>query len=205
MIPRLTVSLLVALLFAAFAGRASAQEEEPPVGPGRVIELEVHGGGIRFEDGGSRLAYGGRVGLRFPNGIGLGATATLAERAYEDELTGDDTEKADAAYYTADLSYMLESVEPANIYGFLGAGVARYDPPPAHEALGVGKSTEIVIPVGLGILWYAHGGSPWWGLRTEIRDNIVFLNGNEELGTDDSIVSDWELAIGLSLLFGAYD
>lgn len=205
MILSLRVSLLAGLLVAASGAPALAQDDEPPVGPGRVIELEVHGGGMRFNEGGSRLAYGGRVGLRFPNGLGLGASTTLAERTYEDDLTGGDTEKADAAYLTADLSYMFKSVEPANFYGVLGAGAARFDPPPAHEAVGISKATELVIPLGLGILWYAHGGTPWWALRTEIRDNIVFLNGNAELGTDDAIANDWELAIGLSLLFGAYD
>jgi opacity protein-like surface antigen len=205
MIPGARISLLAAILVAALGAPALAQDDEPPVGPGRVIELEVHGGGIRFEEGGSRPAYGGRLGLRFPNGIGIGANATLAERNYDDVLTGSESEKADAQYYTLDLSYMLKSVEPANIYALLGAGVARYDPPPAHEAVGIEKSTEVLIQVGVGILWYAHGGSPWWALRTEIRDNIVFLNGIEELETDDSIMSDWEIAIGLSLLFGSYD
>jgi hypothetical protein len=201
------VALVVALLMAGLGANVRAQEdEEPPVGPGRAIELGVHGGGVRFDGGGgSRLSYGGWVGLRLPNGIGLGASGTLAERTYDDEATGGVTQRADVEFYSADFSYMLKSVEPANLYGFLGAGVARFDPPEGYRALGIGRSTELVIPVGFGILWYAHGGSPWLAIRSEIRDNIVFINGNRELDTDDSIANNWQLAVGLSLLFGAYD
>ena len=202
---RARVSLLTAILAATLAATAHAQDDEDPVGPGRAIALGIHGGGVRFDGGGSRLSYGGRVILRLRNGIGIGGTATLAERSYDDDLTGGESEKADATFYTADISYMLKSSEPANLYGFIGAGVARFDPPPAHRALGVGEATEVAIPVGIGILWYAHRGAPWWALRTELRDNIVFLQDNSILGTDDAIANDWEISVGLSLLFGAYN
>jgi hypothetical protein len=197
-------TLLVAFL-APYPARAQDEDDEPPRGPGRAVELEVHGGGLRFDGEGSRLSYGGRATLRLPGGIGIGGSATMAKRPFDDDITGDETEEADAAFYTVDLSYMLESVTRANFFATVGAGIARFDPPPSYRALGVEEKDELVIPLGLGILWYNHPGGGWLGIRTELRDNIVFLNGDERLGTDDAIANNWELSVGLSLLFGAYD
>lgn len=189
------------LLGAGFATGASAQDDGPR-GPGRAVEIEGHGGILRFDGEGWKPVYGGRATFRLPSGVGIGASASFAKRPHE---IGDETEDADAVFASLDLSYMLRSATRANFFATLGVGAARFDPPPSHRALGVGRATELLIPVGIGILWYNHPGRPWWAIRTDLRDNIVFLNGNPELGTDDAIANDWELSIGLSLLFGSYD
>ena len=191
------------LFLLGLAPLARAQDDgEAPRGPGRAVEIEGHGGILRFDSEGLKPVTGGRATFRLRNGIGIGASANFAQRPFE---VDDDTEEADAVLASLDLSYMFESAARANIFAVLGVGAARFDPPPSHAALGVGKATELLIPVGIGILWYNHPGRPWWGIRTDLRDNIVFLNGNPELGTDDGIANDWELSVGVALLFGSYD
>ena len=192
------------LLLASPASPARGQEdEEPPVGPARAIEIGGHGGFIRFDgEGGYKPGYGGRVTFRLRNGLGVGASATFSRQPFD---IADTIEKADAAFYSADFSYMFKSVERANFFAQAGVGAAQFDPPETHEALGKDRTTELLIPVGLGLLWFNHPGDPWWAIRADVRDNIVFLNGDADLGTDDSIANDWEISVGLSLLLGAYD
>jgi len=192
--------LLGLLLTAIVPAGARAQDEDEIVGPGRWVEVEAHGGFLRFDPGGFARLMGGRVTFHTPSGIGFGGTAGFAKRPVD--FAGE-SEDADAWIATADLVYMLPSVTRANIYGLIGVGAARYDPSPAEEAAGGGKETEIVLPVGLGILWYAHPGGNWWAIRSELRDNIVFVRGDPDLGTDNAIANNWEISVGLALLFGS--
>jgi hypothetical protein len=194
------IALLPAILFFALAIPARAQDdEEAPVGPGRWIQVEGHAGMLRIDSEGWEPIYGGRVALHLPSGIGLGASAGFATRSVE---FGGDTEDADVLIATGELLYLLRSVTRANLYGTIGAGMARFDATPAQVAAGGDDATEVVIPVGFGILWYNHPGGNWLAVRTEVRDNIVFLRGDPDLGTDNSIANDWELSVGLALLFG---
>lgn len=194
-------TLAVALLATLAAVPARAQDdEEEVVGPGRWLEVEGHGGLLRFDGEGFAPIYGGRATVHFPNGLGVGATAGFTKRPVD---FADESEDADAWIVTADFLYMLPSVTRANIYAVIGVGAARLDPSAAEEAAGGEQATEVVVPVGVGILWYAHPGGNWWGIRSEVRDNIIFLRGDPDLGTDDAISNNWELSVGLSLLFGA--
>jgi len=192
--------LLTATILLALPALALAQDDEPPVGPGRWIEVEAHGSYLRIDSEGWEPLAGGRVALHLPSGLGFGATAGFTRRSVE---FGGATEDADVLIATADLIYLLRSVTRANLYGTIGAGAARFDASPAQIAAGGEDNTELVIPVGFGILWYNHPGGNWWGIRTEIRDNIVFHRADAELGTDNAVANDWELSVGLALLFGS--
>lgn len=190
---------LAALLVVLAAVPARAQDDEEIVGPGRWLEVEGHGGLLRFDGEGFAPLTGGRVALHLPNGLGFGATAAFTKRPVDFD---GESEDADAWIATADILYMLPSVTRANIYGTIGVGAARFDASEAEAAAGGDEETEWVIPVGVGILWYAHPWGDWWGIRSEVRDNIIFLRGDPDLGRDDAISNNWELSVGLSLLFG---
>lgn len=190
----LTTSILLAL-----ATPAIAQDDDELVGPGKSFQIEGHGGMLRFDGEGWEPSYGARAALHFRNGLGIGASATMAKHSVD--FAGE-TEDVDALIATAEILYLLPSASRANFYGLLGGGIARFDATEAEIAAGGEDATEITIPVGGGILWYNHAHGNWLAIRAEVRDNIVFLRGDTDLGTENAIANDWELSLGLALLFG---
>jgi opacity protein-like surface antigen len=197
---RRSITLLLAtVLVVALAPMARAQDDEEPVGPGRWIEVEGHGSYLRFDGAGWEPLLGARVALHFPNGLGIGGSAGMTRRSVDIE---DETEEGDVLIATGDLLYLLPSVTRANIYGTIGAGAVRFDATETQAEAGVEDITELVIPVGVGILWYNHPGGSWLAVRSEIRDNIIFLRGDSDVDEDNAITNNWEFSVGLALLLG---
>jgi hypothetical protein len=61
-----------------------------------------------------------------------------------------------------------------------------------------------MVPVGVGLKWYNRPSGPTWALRGDLRDNIIFVNADEDdvdlLGDDDT-QNNWEFSGGISFLF----
>lgn len=193
---------LVPVLALALAAPAAGQAD-PPIYPGTVLELNAHGGLLRFDVEGLAPSAGGRLGLHFANNLGIAAAVDWSRRSVD--VTPDLTEDATAWFYVGELNYTIPSNTRANFVASIGVGAARFEPPASledEEAV-----TELVIPVGLGLLWWNHGEDPGWAFRVDFRDHIVRaeepgLFEDEVVIDDDTVTNNYELSIGLSLLLG---
>lgn len=191
---------LVLALAGAVAGLApgTAGAQDGPFA-GTTIEAAAHGGYLFFDEGGTRPALGGRLGIRLANGLGFGAAVDRATREFE---LGDETDDAETLLWAGEISYVIPSATRANFFGFIGVGQARYEPSDLEESLGGETEDHLLIPLGLGMLWYNHRGSPWWGLRAEFRDHIVHIDEDEATGADDATTNNYQVSLGLILLLG---
>lgn len=191
--------LVVALAGAATGlARGTAGAQDGPFA-GTTIEVAAHGGYIFFDEGGTRPALGGRAGIRLANGLGFGAAVDRATREFE---LGDETDHGESLFWAGEVSYVIPSATRANFFGFIGFGQARYEPSELEESLGGESADHLLIPLGLGMLWYNHGGAPWWGLRAEFRDHIVHIDADESTGADDATTNNYQLSLGLIFLLG---
>lgn len=165
-----------------------------------TFEVAAHGGGLRFDVEGLEPTLGGRLGVHLGGGLGFGIALDWASRDQEFE---DQTEKADTWLYAAEARYTFPSATRANFFAFGGVGAARFEPGLLEEAADAEAVTELLVPLGLGMLWYNHPGEPWWALRLEFRDNIIFLEEDPEFGReDDAVTNNYALALGVAVLLG---
>jgi hypothetical protein len=155
----------------------------------------VHGGGL-FLDGleTNELYAGGTALLHFGSGIAVGGTADWAGTTVEE---GDEDLDATIWYYSGELSYGFPSVTQAQFYGFIGAGVARFQPGSELEDAGAEDESNVMVPVGFGVRWLNDKLDPSWGANLEIRDRVVYVD--EE---DTKVSNDWSISLGLSLILG---
>lgn len=191
---RHSIAVLIALL-ALPASSLLAQEEDP----GPRLEVGAHGGAIRFDDGGTNPTAGGRATVRFGNGMGIGATAHWTRRSFD--LPDGSSEDATTWLYDVEGSWAVPSESRANFVVSLGIGAARFEPGESAEAAGAEAETEVSIPLGLGYQWYDYDGDHHWGLRLDLRDYIILLDGDGE--TDDAVTNNYQLSFGLELFLGA--
>ncbi|MDX1624344.1 MAG: hypothetical protein R3199_10250 [Gemmatimonadota bacterium] len=192
------VALAFAVALASVAPRAEAQSLR--LWESTALEVAAHGGAIRFDVEGTEPSLGGRVGIHFANGLGLGVALDWASRRIEFEGQSAD---ADTWLYAAEARYTIPSTTPANFFVFGGLGQARFEPGPLEEIAGAEATEELLIPIGLGILWANHPGPSWWAIRAELRDNIILLDASEEHGRDDdAVTNNYALAVGLAVLLG---
>lgn len=181
----------------ALPGPARAQDG-PFSGP--TVEVTALGGLLYLDVDGWNPAVGGRLAIHLPNGFGVGASVDRTTRGVE---IGDESDDAETWLYAGELRYTIPSATRANFYGFLGVGQARFVASDLEaEALGAEDRTELLIPLGLGMRWYAHGGDPWWALTAEFRDHIVLADEDEATGRDDETTNNYQLSFGLSFLLG---
>ena len=191
-----TVSTIVLALLPLTVSEARSQDRLDLSG----LEINVHGGGA-FLDGleTNELYGGGSAYLHFGSGLAVGGTAdwvgTTVEVGGEDEDEGLD---ATIWYYSAELSYGFPSVTQAQFYGFIGAGVARFQPGSELEDAGAEDESNVMVPVGVGVRWLNDKLDPSWGANLEIRDRVVYVDDEEET----KVSNDWSISLGLSLVLG---
>ena len=199
------VGLLTMLLV---PGVAAAQDEEDDRMRlnHRPFELNVNAGGHKL-DGAEEtdLGVGGRLALHHRSGLSFVGSFTWVTSTVD--LV---TEEVDVHtyYYNAELEYTIPAglVEP-----FLGAGAGaqtiKLDDVSGTGTLSLASSeedshseTNLMVPLTAG--FKVLNGSRRFGLRVEIRDNMVFVKGDEDEGTEDEATHNWEISGGLSFLFG---
>lgn len=190
MFRHVTVSLMVLTLLAASTA-ARAQDRLDMSG----LEVNLHGGGA-FLDGLERNDwYGGVTALlHFGSGVGLGGTVDRVGTTVE---VGDEDFDATIWYYSGDLSYAFPSVTQAQFYGFIGAGIARFQPGDELEDVDTEDESDFMVPVGVGVRWLNQKADPSWGATLEVRDRVIYVDEEET-----KVSNDWSISLGLSLVLG---
>lgn len=168
--------LLVALV-AGLAWSADATAQSP-------FELNLHVGGVSFdggdaERGDNELMVGARIEKHFGSGISFGGVFDWTQVE----------EAVDVYFYSVDLTYTFardSKVRPF-VGGGAGAATFSFDSESGADvqlARGPGlvlasevhfeDTTELMVPVGGGISFWNDARRPTWGVRGEVKDNIVF-------------------------------
>jgi hypothetical protein len=191
-----------ALLVLGITARAQAQAEHYGPAP---WEINLHAGAL-FVDGGDNgesdtdPMYGVRLGYNTPSGLGFAGNFDYIQS--DADLDGDDIDVS-TLYYSGEVNYTFASSNPVHIFLLAGIGAATTSFSDVPEGFD-DSFTDLLIPVGGGIKWFSPGNR--WGIRTEIRDNIVLVDDvldPDEGDVDTEAFHNVELSGGISFFLGS--
>jgi hypothetical protein len=193
-----------ALLVLGISGRALAQAEHYGPSP---IEFNAHVGALFLDtpegaDSDTDPMYGIRLGYNMPSGFGLAGNLDWVPG--ERNIFGSDVD-VNTWLYSGEINYTFGS--GARIHPFVAAGVGAAtrtfsDLPDDDDD--IESQTDLMIPFGGGIKWFSQSNR--WGIRTEIRDNMIMLTDvfdDEEGDEDTEATHNVELSGGISFFFGS--
>lgn len=176
-------------------------------------ELALQGGALRhdlFEKDGTDPVVGGRIARHFAGGWSVGGAVDWSASEFDAGIVGPDVPASGASDVDATLLRTSVAVDKAFAMGprtrfGLGAGVGAarvsYDGIPG---IGDESETSLLVPVSAGVRFLNRSEAPSWGLRLDVRDNLIFLDDEDPTGRsrDDDVVQQWEVSAGLSFFFG---
>lgn len=188
---RRTPCLLVALAFLALAWGSAARAQSP-------IEFNIHAGGISFDDADdTELVVGALLEKHFENGLSFGGTFAWSQVG----------EAADVYFYNVQITYTFPT--DSKLRPFLGGGAGAatfsFDSETGADidlasgsalrlaSVGHEDRTEAMVPVGGGITFVNDARRPSWGVRGQVRDNIILA--------DESTTHNIEFTGGFSFFF----
>lgn len=169
---------LVAAFVLGFSGTARAQATHYANKP---IELNVHGGGLHFDGGDTKGEFGARLIYNMASGWGIGGNF--------------DWVSVDAAkfyLYNATVEYTFPSSSQLHFFVDAGVGAATFSP----DSDLIDSSTDLNVPVGAGIKWFNATYDPTWGIRADVKDQII--HSSDPSDTTNNV----EFSGGISFFFG---
>ncbi len=184
--------------------RAAAQAAHYGPAP---LEFNAHVGALFLDtpegaDSDTDPMYGVRLGYNTPSGFGLAGNLDWVPG--ERNVSGTDID-VNTWLYSGELNYTFASsrrVHPCVAAG-VGAATRTFSDLPDDDD-DIESQTDLMIPFGGGIKWFSQSNR--WGIRTEIRDNMVLLTDvfDEEEGDEDTEAThNVELSGGISFFFGS--
>lgn len=197
---RTTVAFALALVL-GWTGHAFAQAEHYG---NRPWELNVNAGAHFMDDDlfgeeeDTQFGAGLRMFMNQPSGWGFGGNFTWIPGSVD---FGTEEVDFNLYLYSAEVEYTFGS--STRLHPFVGAGVGAAtlkveDVPDEFED----SETELLIPLGGGIKWFPRTTNSNWAVRVDVRDNIIFVSGDEDLGDSDETTHNFEISGGVSFLFG---
>jgi hypothetical protein len=192
-----------ALMVVGITARVQAQEEHYGPSP---LEFNAHVGALFIDtpegvDSDTDPMYGVRLGYNTTSGIGLAGNLDWIPG---ERNVGGSAIDVNTWLYSGELNYTFASSR--RIHPFVAAGVGAatrtFSDIPGEDS--IDSQTDLMIPVGGGIKWFAQSNR--WGIRTEVRDNIVLetdVFDPEEGDEDTSAAHHVELSGGVSFFFGS--
>lgn len=174
---------------------------DPARAQGRYIrpwELNIHAGAFfpdQFQRDDTAFLLGGRILVNLLSGWSFGGSFDWVPREQID-IGGDDDIDIHTYLYSGGFEYNFASQSSTRVFagGGLGAATTKFSDVP-----GVEDETDFMVPLALGIKIFNRPDDPTWGVRAEVRDNIIwFENG----GGETDATNNFEVSGGVSLLFG---
>lgn len=162
----------------------------------KPIELNVHAGGFSFDDGDTEIMFGARAVYNMANGFGIGGNFGYV-----------DAEGGNVLLYSGEVDYTFPSGSQTHFFVGAGVGAATFDFDEV-EGFDIDSQTHLLVPVGGGVKWFNETHDPTWGLRADVRDNIIFVSGEdivvggETIEGEDETTHNFEFSGGVSFFFG---
>jgi hypothetical protein len=193
-----------ALLALGITASAQAQAEHYAGAP---LEFNAHVGALFIDtpegaDSDTDPMYGIRLGYNTPGGLGFAGNLDWVPG--QRNVSGTDID-INTWLYSGELNYTFASSR--RIHPFLAAGVGAatrtFSDLPGDDD-DIDSTTDLMIPVGGGIKWFSQSNR--WGIRTEVRDNIVLetdVFDPEEGDEDTEAAHHVEVSGGVSFFFGS--
>lgn len=177
---------------ATLAGAQAAQAQGRYVRP---WELNVHAGAFFPDQFGqnddTELMLGARILVNLLSGWSFGGSFDWVPR----NLGNDDL---NTYLYSGGLEYNFSSESTTRLFAGAGLGAATTKFSDASDDLE--DETALLVPLAVGIKWFDRPADPSWGIRAELRDNIVWWGRGD--GEDDEPTNNFEISGGVSFLFG---
>lgn len=167
---------LVAAFVLGFAGTARAQATHYANKP---IELNVHAGGLHLDGGDTKGMYGARLIYNMPSGWGIGGNFDWVP-----------VDGGKYYIYNATVEYTFPSSSQLHFFADAGVGAATASPDEGDS------QTNLNVPVGAGVKWFNATYDPTWGVRVDVKDQIVHSSSPSD--TSNNI----EFSGGVSFFFG---
>jgi hypothetical protein len=189
---RLTLAAAVVLTVAG-AGVAQAQ--------GRYIrpyEFNIHAGAFfpdqtRNDD--TEPMFGVRMLVNLLSGWSFGGSFDwVPQNAIE---IGPEDIDVNTYLYSGGVEYNFSSQSTTRLFAGAGIGAATTKFSDAPE--NVEDRTDLMVPLAVGIKWFDRPANPSWGIRAELRDNIIWF---EDSGGETDATNNFEISGGVSLLLG---
>lgn len=195
--------LFTALTILGVATRAQAQAEHYGPSP---IEFNAHVGALFVDtpedvEGDTDPMYGIRLGYNMPSGFGLAGNLDWVPG--QRNFAGSDID-INTYLYSGEVNYTFGSGGRVHPFVAVGVGAATRTFSDLPDDDDIESSTDLMIPFGGGIKWFSQSNR--WGIRTELRDNMVLetdVFDPEEGDEDTEAAHHVELSGGISFFFGS--
>lgn len=182
-------------------------------------EFNLHGGAFTYDLGldddddnentDTDVLVGARLAKHWENGLGLGING---DWVFADQFDLPDTAEnedinVDLYLYYADLYYTFPSANRASFFlsGGLGAATTRVSDIPGPDDSE--SSTDLLIPLGVGLRFNNDAEDPRWGVRVDVKDHLIWRDDVDiadpqpvDAGTE--VKNNFELSGGISFFFG---
>jgi hypothetical protein len=188
--------LIVALALGALATSAGLAQAQ-----GRYIrpyEFNIHAGAFfpdQFRNDDTEPMFGGRILVNLLSGWSFGGSFDWVPRN-EIEFGPEDID-INTYLYSGGVEYTFASQSTTRLFAGAGIGAATTKFSDAPE--NVDDRTDLMVPLGFGIKWFDRPANPSWGIRAELRDNIIWF---EDGGGETDATNNFEISGGVSLLLG---
>lgn len=186
---------LAAAVVLTLAGAGVAQAQGRYIRP---YEFNIHAGAFfpdQTQNDDTEPMFGVRMLVNLLSGWSFGGSFDWVPQN-EIEIGPDDID-VNTYLYSGGVEYNFSSQNTTRLFAGAGIGAATTKFSDAPE--NVEDRTDLMVPLAVGIKWFDRPANPSWGIRAELRDNIIWF---EDAGGETDATNNFEISGGVSLLLG---
>jgi len=186
---------LAAAVVLTLAGAGVAQAQGRYIRP---YEFNIHAGAFfpdQFRNDDTEPMFGVRMLVNLLSGWSFGGSFDWVPRN-EIEFGPEDID-INTYLYSGGVEYNFSSQSTTRLFAGAGIGAATTKFSDAPE--NVEDRTDLMVPLAVGIKWFNRPANPSWGIRAELRDNIIWF---EDGGGETDATNNFEISGGVSFLLG---